>query len=726
MPNSLKIFLFFLLFFFSINLYGQVLPSHRSVNWANSGFRGTIPSPTNQISILDHGGIGDGTTDNSSAFQNAVTALGGNQGIIFFPTGNYFFSSNLNLPDSLIIRGNGSNSTTLTFDLGGSNNLINVQGSATQDTTSFSSNATKGDHQISVLDASNFLAGDYIRISQVDSGLVTSSWALGTVGQIVKINQINNNTISLDSELRKDFDLVIKPKIQKIIPKKNIGIECLKITRLDETNPSHTSSIRFKFAAQSWVKGVESDITNFAHVTIDASTNITITGSYFHHAFDYGGGGRAYGVMIQQTGNECRVEDNVFEHLRHSMIVQSGANGNVFGYNYSYDPFWTGTSLPDDAAGDMVCHGNYVFANLFEGNIAQQAVIDSSHGKNGPLNTFFRSREELYGIVITDSLSHEQNFIGNEITNGPHDTLGLYYLLANNHFEHANNIRDTIYPSGTDTLEDISYYNNAIPNFMPYNYPYPSIGIPNVINSNSIPAKDRTAAGGPFTTCSPPDFDNDGFSDQSDNCPTISNSNQTNIDGDDFGEFCDCNDNDSSDSEMMINNPITSQTYISNDHITSSGSIYNTTGMVIFQANHSIILKPNFVAEVGSDFTAKIENCEIPMSSLINDNNEDILIVEKEESDFSDDEKKESPQLKIFPNPTNNDATLIFSLNKKETVSLSIFDSRGHLVRTFLDNVDLSSGAYSFLFKIKNLEKGLYLAYLKTYNNVVTKKIIVL
>jgi hypothetical protein len=51
----------------------------------------------------------------------------------------------------------------------------------------------------------------------------------------------------------------------------------------------------------------------------------------------------------------------------------------------------------------MVLHGNYPFANLFEGNINQNTVIDNSHGKNGPYNTFFRNRSELWGVVMNNS-----------------------------------------------------------------------------------------------------------------------------------------------------------------------------------------------------------------------------------------------------------------------------------------------------------------------------------
>lgn len=497
------IVIFTMCFFSTIQiLYSQTIPSDRTVNWNLAGYRGIYPTPTMELDITSFGGNGNGTFNNSTALQSAINSLGGSSGVITFPSGNYFFGSSINLSDGIILRGNGSNNTTLTFNLGGSGSLINVIGSTTANTSSFTSTAQKGANVILVDDNSTFAIGDYIRIIQKDDDLVSSSWAIGSVGQIVKIiNLSGNNSITIDSDLRMDFDISREPEIQKLNVVKDVGIECLKVTRLDETNPQQTSSIRFKYAAQSWVRGIESDICNFAHITIDASTNITVDGSYFHDAFDYGGGGRAYGVMIQQTGNECKIENNIFEHLRHSMIVQSGANGNVFAYNYSFDPFWTGTSQADNAAGDMVCHGNYTFANLFEGNIAQQAVIDASHGQNGPLNTFFRCREELFGIVNVNFSSRQQSFVGNEITNGPNDNLGLYLFFGSDHFFYGNNVRGSIRPDGTNSLSDVSYYASSQPDFFPLGYPYPSIGIPNTINSGSIPAKDRVDFNAPYTEC---------------------------------------------------------------------------------------------------------------------------------------------------------------------------------------------------------------------------------
>jgi hypothetical protein len=227
---------------------------------------------------------------------------------------------------------------------------------------------------------------------------------------------------------------------------------------------------------------------------------VAVTHSYFHHAFEYGGGGRAYGVMLHFSTNECFIYHNTFEHLRHSMIVQAGANGNVFAYNRSLDPYWEqGIFFPSNSAGDMVLHGNYPFANLFEQNDGQNIVIDNSHGANGPYNTFFRNRGSLYGIFFSDDTSPKQNFVANEIpnTSAPYSLVN-YNILGGDHFIYANNNKGTTDPPGTGSLNDSSYYFTAgIPNFIPAGY-YASIGLPNAMNAGTIGASVYASEGDYF------------------------------------------------------------------------------------------------------------------------------------------------------------------------------------------------------------------------------------
>ncbi len=186
------------------------------------------------------------------------------------------------------------------------------------------------------------------------------------------------------------------------------------------------------------------------------------------------------------------------------MILMSGANGNVFGYNYSFDAKST-TEVPPDAIGDMSLHGHYAFANLFEGNIGQNIFIDDFWGPAGPYNTFFRNRSELYGIVIFDQYhysitSDRQNIVGNEVTN-TNSQKGNYLLAGKNHFTYGNNIKGIIQPGGTEALNDSSYYLFSKPYFWNIIGTWPSIGIPNLINTGTNPAYERYFSGSSKISC---------------------------------------------------------------------------------------------------------------------------------------------------------------------------------------------------------------------------------
>jgi len=168
--------------------------------------------------------------------------------------------------------------------------------------------------------------------------------------------------------------------------------------------------------------------------------------------------------------------------------LQSAANGNVIAYNYSKDPFWTGTILPSNSAGDIVLHGNYPFQNLFEGNICQNIVIDNSHGINGPYNTFYRNRAELYGIFMNDGAGDLQNFIGNEIT---HPLLGQYFKTGKAHYEFGNNRNQVIIPPNTSQLTTNTLFLESNPDCLTDFTNFPSIGYPNKLNEGKNAAKER-------------------------------------------------------------------------------------------------------------------------------------------------------------------------------------------------------------------------------------------
>ena len=355
------------LFIISTLANAQVIPDSIRVYWSGVGYQGDKPEPAIIVNVKDFGAQGDSLTNDYQAIVDAVISLNGNMGIVFFPEGNYLINSSIYLPDSIIFRGATSDSTALIFDLdeepllsgpqdppsGPTGNDLPIGGTATincfdiskeqvEDFTRIITGFEKGSTNFTVENPGQFSPGNYAEIRQLNGNwdISPATWAQYSVGQIVIINNISGNSIYIDRALRIDYDTSLNLEIRKIEPKYNVGIECLKIIRADEPEEGAGSNMSFDFAAQCWVKGVESDKSVGSHIAIARSTQLEITGCYIHHAFTYDGTGtRGYGITLSHHSGECLVQNNILKHLRHALMVKTGANGNVFGYNYSIEPY---------------------------------------------------------------------------------------------------------------------------------------------------------------------------------------------------------------------------------------------------------------------------------------------------------------------------------------------------------------------------------------------------
>ena len=484
--------------FLTLTLRSQI-PEERLVDWSNAGAQTKINYE--RIVHLSSDELNISGTSNSDIVNGIINNKANVSTLIVFPEGSFVFEKPIIIGKSNVgIKGQGVEKTELIFDLPGKSSCINISGFSQSIYVKVQGDIKFRSKSI-VVDAINLLNNaKWLKIACQDKDLVSSNWAIESVAQIQRINSISGDTVYFESEFRKDFLAKDSINLTIINPVENISIECLKIKRLDNSSPEQTSNISFQYTANSVVSNIESENCNFSHIEASNSSNITISNSYFHHSFEYGGGGRAYGVMLQFSTGEVLVQNNVFEHLRHSMITQAGANGNVFAYNYSFDPFWSETSLPANSSGDMVLHGNYPFANLFESNICQNIVIDNSHGANGTLNTFFRNRAELWGIFFSANTSPKQNFIANEITNNtfPYNLVN-YNILGEDHYIYANNNKGTLIPDKPAPLNIKSLFNKSKPDFLD-DTEFGGIGFPSNPNENSISAKRRYESGDIFNS----------------------------------------------------------------------------------------------------------------------------------------------------------------------------------------------------------------------------------
>ena len=488
-----------------LSLNAQTIPADRRVNWQQIIQNYTYETPVRVINIMDFGGVADGKTDNSDALKQAVASFQNRAGTILLPAGIYLFNNTVVLPDSIQLKGDGPDVTILKFDLNHKpKDCIRVTGTAENHFVHLKGGYSFGSTKLLSDSASYFHPGDWVEIIENNGNwnTVPADWAKNSVGQITKVKAVSGDTIILRNSLRITYLDSLNPRLQRMNPVKNVAVSCLKIIRVDKPTEGGGYNIFMDYAVNSRLAGLESDTSSGSHVYISRSAQIKVEGCYFHHAFAYDGvSTHGYGVTLAHHSGGCLIVNNIFVHLRHAMMVKTGANGNVFAYNYSRDPFRS-ESL-SDLSGDISLHGHYPFANLFEGNIVQNIIIDHYWGPSGPLNTFFRNRAELWGIIMTQSdttETSEQNFVGNECTNTSF-LHGQFVLEGTNNFVYANNVLGQIVPDTSGELPDSSYYLSEKPDFWIADERWPDIGPPNKLGTGIIAAKKRYESGGLLTVC---------------------------------------------------------------------------------------------------------------------------------------------------------------------------------------------------------------------------------
>ena len=187
---KLRFYLFFIITIFYFNLNSQIIPNERMYNWSYFGLQDTSTLNFNYVDLSNFGLYSSGLNSNDSLLSSIIstTSSGSAAGVILnFPAGTFLFNQTINLPGNFVLKGRGADSTILKFNLNGAGHAIEVSGSISSDTTSIIQNMYKDSSSIFVYNSSSFMAGDWIRIIHNDSLMINNSWALNTVGQIVKI-----------------------------------------------------------------------------------------------------------------------------------------------------------------------------------------------------------------------------------------------------------------------------------------------------------------------------------------------------------------------------------------------------------------------------------------------------------------------------------------------------------------------------------------------------------
>jgi hypothetical protein len=450
----------------------------------------SVVCPASAPSVLDHGAEGDGTTDDAAAFQAAIDAAA--QGTaVRVPEGTYLLREGLTIDKGVVLCGEGADKSRLVFDADADG--IAIVKYDRGDFVSVTSGYEKDSTQLIVADGASFVVGQYAELQQTNDWAVmdpegtwqNASWVPeAAVGQMLKVVAVDGNTLTVDPPVHLDYNGDQDPKVRRMGLVEGAGLQGLRLSRLDTYD---RATVTVKNAALTWVRDCEGANTMKEHVGFTSTLWCEVRDSYFHDAFDYGGGGHGYGTNLGNHVTATLVENNVFVHLRHSMLVQVGATGNVFGYNYSREPYQSegGNWTPCDIS----LHGHYNNMNLFEGNTVQEVDVSDYWGPSGPGNTFFRNRVEAEGIEVMD-YSHGQNVVGNEL--GTDDDVIVVDSTVTSTFLHGNYVSGALQwdPAVSDHDLPASLYRASKPGFFG-STPWPVTGGDLAPNGAKIPAQER-------------------------------------------------------------------------------------------------------------------------------------------------------------------------------------------------------------------------------------------
>lgn len=473
----------------STNAINEIIPYSRRLNWAPGLY---IPYKSVVVNVLDYGARPNDGRDDGPAIQDAIYAArdkGG--GAVYLPAGTYDIKTRavndgaLNLPSNVVLRGDGPKSTTLRFNLSAySNPVAGIRMLAWNygDFVNVTGGYNHGSWSITVADASQFKAGDFAEILETNDGSIgNESWAQDAVGEMVEITKVEGNRLSLAEQLHYAYEASRKPRIRRVTVIRHAGVEDL---HLERTDAGSGQMILIYNAADVWVRNVEGEHVLESQVLTINTYRCEIRDSYFHDAWGYGGGGQGYGVNLEKHTTSCLVENNLFRNFRHSMVVQIGASGNVFAYNYSTDRHYTYYT-------DLSVHGHYPSYNLFEGNIVQEINSSDAWGASGPGNTFLRNCVQNDGIQLKHQ-SNTHNLVGNVLNYYPNSIRidpDVKDTLVHGNFTDGALQWD---PSISDHNIPSSYYLSSKPSFFG-GMRWPSIGPDIDTNSNDCvnPAQQR-------------------------------------------------------------------------------------------------------------------------------------------------------------------------------------------------------------------------------------------
>jgi len=344
----------------------------------------------------------DDGLDDTAAFREALQQAKAGGAIVLAPAGEWIISETLRLQgDDIVLRGVGSDATTIlfknrpdgTFGLFGPEgpgieilSPIGCCGNEDDSESRLVISGTTGTRELRVESHPSFSPGSYGWLNYVGSGSDDDA------GQMVRIEAIadlgDEVILTLDQQLGLDYgtEFGFESRLRPVPLVERNGVYGLAL-RPENDDVLLTDTFLLKGTSNAWLFDVVSTRAKYSHVTAQQSYRCEIANSLFDDASLHGNGKQGYGVNLANQTSGCLVTGNSFRLLRHSILLNNGATGNVVALNHSRDP--RHPNFPTGGPDDISFH-EFSVANLVEGNVIEKIEMNDA-AIAGPHNTLIRN-----------------------------------------------------------------------------------------------------------------------------------------------------------------------------------------------------------------------------------------------------------------------------------------------------------------------------------------------
>jgi hypothetical protein len=396
---------------------------------------------SNQVGVV--GGIPNVTTIYtnlypSNTYADIITAIGNcpsNQ-VVYLNAGTYIINNVINwgyapaYRNGAVLRGAGMGKTILLL----TNGAVSISGGISMMGFGYMSGSFTGN-------AMNWTGGYAQGTTNITIGSATNYWSFGTpikVGDMLWLTQEEDtNVVNLIGEegaryvfldartngcaqgnwvtitgIANGTNLTIWPGVQMTNIQSSLqpqvlwpntydygsgilhgvkmnGIE--DMTVVGSGNNADAINIVLNNTYNCWVKNVETTNSWYAGIQIWGSAHDTVQECYIHNVAS-GGASKSYGVN-PATSSDCLIQNNIFDRVTAPILIDNGASGNVFAYNFATNMIYI--SSPGYMMASYQTHGAHTAMNLFEGNVGTAISLDFIHG-SGSHETMYRNC--LWGV----------------------------------------------------------------------------------------------------------------------------------------------------------------------------------------------------------------------------------------------------------------------------------------------------------------------------------------